>query len=818
MKRRVMAAVLIGFAAMALIVTVVGGVVNYRYQKARFHDLGRQNASLGARMIEHVLEKSVANGIFELVEIFDDLYEPIPGTDPPRFHTAYDRYLDRNLRTLQEAFLQAEPIYYAYAVNRDGFVPVHNDPDRNGFLLAPPTPFPREDPSFACRSRAGEDGYGYQEYASPIFVRQRRWGEFRVGVPNNIIRALVRERVATASGLIVGLSMLLASVVLLVVRRSLRPLTELSEAARRMGEGDLNVRSSYRSDDELGNLSELFNSMADRIQASYQLLEMRVEERTRELRRANAALRGQENQLRGLFHAVQDGLVIFNREGRIEEANPAAGVIFGRDPETLSGMSGWDLLGPGGYDIFRRFRERLSQGGDFVSESPQLFRKDAAFNVEVRGTAYEVDGEQRFLGYFRDITDRRRAEKALHSAMEAARAASRAKSEFLANMSHEIRTPMNGIIGMTELVLETDITEQQREYVELVQSSALALLNVLNDLLDYSKIEAGHLELEQIEFRLQAVLQKAILPLAMTAEEKGLEVICQISPAVPDTLLGDPGRLRQILVNLVGNAVKFTEAGEVVIRVESEGTQEGKIRLHFQVTDTGIGIPSDRVGAIFGAFTQADGSTTRRYGGTGLGTSISKQLVEMMNGRIWVDSLEGHGSTFHFIVELGVGSDESPADQSARPELQGKRALVIDDNQTQLRFLEDLLLSWGVDVSTSKRGEDAATRLEASASRGEIYDLLLLDLQMPGIDGFAVARELNDKRLVNRTKVVLLTSTGLRGDAQCCQELGVSGYLTKPIFAEELRLLLSAVLGQSDGGGIVTRHTIGESKPDQRAA
>src|SRR5882724_9691534 len=407
----------------------------------------------------------------------------------------------------------------------------------------------------------------------------------------------------------------------------------------------------------------------------------------------------------------------------------------------------------------------------------------------------------------------KQAESVMREARDLAERVARARSAFLANMSHEIRIPMNAVLGFVELILDTELTTEQRRALELVRSSSEALLMILNDILDYSKIEAEHLELESIPFDVSKVVHATASLLAVRARERHLELLAEVSADVPRAVRGDPTRLRQVLMNLIGNAIKFTEQGEVVITVSAAAT-DGTARLSFAVRDTGIGIAAEHVTSVFKEFTQADSTMTRRYGGTGLGLAISQRLVRLMGGELTVKSVVGRGSEFSFSLALPVETSP-PTRLVGLAALGGRRMLIVDDNQTNRRILHEMLAAEGIHVdeaSTAAEGLEALRRVR--------YDLAILDVQMPDMDGFQLATAVRADKKIKGTNLLMLTSAGQRGDGERCRELGIRGYLTKPISRSDLLEALGTVLagppGEAGTPEVVTRHTIAESRATLR--
>lgn len=538
-----------------------------------------------------------------------------------------------------------------------------------------------------------------------------------------------------------------------------------------------------------------------------------------------------------LFEAVAalsgDSIVLLDRWGRVLYWSPSAHTQLGLSREEALGKQLRDLLGSGPegdsitccLDDHQRVAFHHPERGEVILELRSydvairgkpiklVFMRDVSQVVRLKEELEMVKQEANSYG----LELEKAIERANLMAMEA-ELANAAKSSFLANVSHEIRTPMNGIIGMSGLLLETNLDPEQREYAEIIRNCAESLLSLLNDLLDFSKIEAGKLDFEVLDFDLGLTMEEVASLLAVKAAEKGLELVFIMEPDVPCLLRGDPGRIKQVLINLVGNAVKFTSKGEVVVRLSKVEETNDTVTLLFEVKDTGIGIPREKMTLLFKPFTQLDGSTTRRFGGTGLGLSISKRLVEMMGGKIWVESIPEKGSTFFFTAVLQKQALSFQDSQISTADLQGRKILVVDDNATNRLLLRKLLTNWGCRCVEVASASAALEELLRASTHGDPFEVAILDMFMPDMDGEKLGLRIKKDPALKEVRLIMLTSLGCRGDVKRLREIGFSGYLMKPVKATHLKRCLEMVVGCGEGGlaipspGIITRHLIREDE------
>jgi two-component system sensor histidine kinase/response regulator len=552
---------------------------------------------------------------------------------------------------------------------------------------------------------------------------------------------------------------------------------------------------------------------------------------TDHLRQSAQALGSERRAVRdrGYLDALLSGapiaIAIISAEKQILGVNAAFESLFGFTAAEAVGHDLNDLIVPATDRATAELLESRATSGETVVADVERRHRDGHL-VPVRVSAAVVgEAEGDLFVLYEDVTEQRRAEaaraaadQAMREARDAAERLAQTRSSFLANMSHEIRTPLNAILGLTELMLDTDLAPEQRHSLGLVQTSGETLLALINDILDFSKIEAEHLQLESIPFELPHVLESTIALLAVRARERRLELLADIAPDSPAFVRGDPTRLRQVLTNLIGNAIKFTPRGEVVVSITPAGEVADRVQIRFAVRDTGIGIPADQRAAIFEEFGQADTSTTRKYGGTGLGLAISRRLVGLMGGELGVSSEVGQGSEFHFTLPLEVVAPPSDgADVPVAVHLVGKKALIVDDNATNRRIVGDVLRAAGLRIEEAIDGAVGLGAIRRARDEGAPYDLVVLDAQMPELDGFGVARAVQQDAGLARTRLLLLTSAGQRGDGQRCRDLGIRGYLSKPASRSDLLEAVSAVLGTPKAGptqpsDIVTKHTIAESR------
>jgi signal transduction histidine kinase/DNA-binding response OmpR family regulator len=525
-----------------------------------------------------------------------------------------------------------------------------------------------------------------------------------------------------------------------------------------------------------------------------------------ERKQAEEALRKSETRFRLLIEKNADGIIMVDRDGIVLFANPAAEALLDRKREELIGQM---------FGIPSVERE---------STETKIMRKDGGIaTAEMRLVKVDWNGGIAYIATLRDITQKKHAEEALRKAKrdvesanrqlmevneqlehEVARAnemallaemADTAKSQFLANMSHEIRTPMNAVIGFTDILLDSNLEEDQMDFARTIKRSGEALLYLINDILDFSKIEAGELDFEEIDFDPELLAHDVCELIRLRIKSKPIEILCRIGDGIPSLVKGDPARFRQVLTNLMGNAAKFTESGELELFLDNEEEKDGRLKLHLMIRDTGIGIPKEKLAHIFTPFQQADSSTTRRYGGTGLGLSICEQLSKLMNGEIWAESEVGKGSTFHFTAWVGK-ADDHVAKRYTPVLLSGKRVLIVDNNRSSLDILRHALESIGMGVELLNNGEQVVPSLKKALEEGNPFDLCITDIQVPGMNGYEIAKQIRDLNNPLSNLPLIALSSLMKRNARRCEEAGFNGFLSKPIRRERLFQMLEGILGK----------------------
>lgn len=508
------------------------------------------------------------------------------------------------------------------------------------------------------------------------------------------------------------------------------------------------------------------------------------------------ALRESEQWANNILDSVQIGIVVIEEKTHtIVHANPCAAKMAGGEPSQLIGRLCHSFICPA-----EKGQCPVCDLGYLIDHSERLLKKLDGTTTNILKTVVPVTykNQKYLLENFIDISDRLKMEQELRASKEKAEEANRAKSQFLANMSHEIRTPMNAIIGMAELLAETPLTAEQKRYVQVFANAGDNLLNLINDILDLSKIEAGHLELEEIVFDMEDLMNKLGEVMSIRAYKKNLELICHTASDIPLKLLGDPLRLNQILINLIGNAIKFTEKGEVALHVTKELQEHDKIRLLFRIKDTGIGIPQDKIETIFESFTQVDSSTTRKYGGTGLGLTICKYLIEKMGGKIWITSKPGEGSTFSFVIPFKLPESQEQEDLTPwvkNVKLYGLKAMVVDDNMTNRMILEEILTAWGVQVKSLGNASLVIQEMKKNMEDKSPYRLLIIDQQMPDMDGFQLMEALSQENLDKELTIIMLSSDNSPSAISRAKELGIKNYMVKPVKRNLLFRTITYALG-----------------------
>ncbi|WP_339724536.1 response regulator [uncultured Paraglaciecola sp.] len=667
-------------------------------------------------------------------------------------------------------------------VDNHGFYIKHSDPSKTfGFDLGIDNKLSNDEPymaetilkqdSFIRYDKNEKELEGFQKIFFSPQDKNNYW-VLTFHIPEHLVFSEITASLQNLLlfSLLIGL-LAIVFIIWFVSRKILTPVVTMAAMYEKFKGGDLAVRLDTDSvDDEILTLYQGINSFVKNQQQTTTLLKNEVASQTK--------------RLSAVINNIVDGIITIDERGIIESFNPAAMKIFGYSEQEVIGQNVKMLMPEPYYSEHDDYlRHHIKTGEKKLIGIARIVigkRKDGStFPIELGVSELVIDNTKRFVGIIRDSTERHQVEAALNEAKHTAEQANLAKSEFLANMSHEIRTPMNGVIGMTNLLLDTPLNPEQHNFAKIVKSSAKSLLSIINDILDFSKVEAGMLEMESIDFDMDLLMNEFGSSIAVRAHEKGLELICPANPIQNQCFSADPGRIRQILNNLVGNAIKFTEKGEVAVYYQVQKKTEKRSTILIEVTDTGIGLSAEQQAGLFERFSQADGSTTRRHGGTGLGLAISKQLVELMGGEIGIKSTLGKGSTFWFTLDLE--NAEASATSYSMADLRGQKVLVVDDNLTNRTLLGHLLTNWHVEHTLDESAQVALESLNAAAAKQQPYDIAIVDMQMPDMDGVQLGKKIKNNPTISNTHLVMLTSQGKRGDTKKLKAAGFNAYLNKPV-------------------------------------